>query len=60
MAKYKFDLKARVKMVHSDEAGEVIGRAEHTNCENQYYVLYKAATGRQVTSWWDESQIEAK
>jgi hypothetical protein len=45
-----FDLKARVKMVHSDEVGEVIGRAEYTTGANQYYVVYKAADGRQVTA----------
>jgi len=57
MSKFKFNLKENVTLVHSDESGEVIGRAEHTTCENQYHVVYKAADGRQVTSWWDESLI---
>lgn len=52
---FKFDLKARVKMVHSDEVGEVVSRSDHVNSENQYYIIYKSSTGRQVTNWWDES-----
>jgi hypothetical protein len=57
MSKFNFDLKEKVKLVHSDESGEVIGRAEHTTCENQYRVVYKASDGRQVTDWWEESLI---
>ena len=59
MSNFKFELTAKVKLIHSDELGEVIGRAEHTTCEDQYRVVYKAADGRQVTDWWGESLIEA-
>jgi len=59
MSKFKFNLKENVTLVHSDESGEVIGRAEHTTCENQYRVAYKAADGRQVIDWWEESLVKA-
>lgn len=58
MSRFKFDLKSKVKLIHSEEPGEIISRAEHTNCEDQYRVVYKAADGRQVIDWWDESLIE--
>jgi hypothetical protein len=59
MPDFKFELNAKVKLKHSDEEGVVIGRAEHTTCEDQYRVAYKAADGRQVTDWWEVSLIEA-
>jgi len=59
MSTFKYDMKAKVKLIHSEESGEVIGRAEHVNGEDQYYLVYKAADGRQVTAWWDERHIEA-
>lgn len=59
MNKFKFDLKAKVKLAHSDETGEIIGRAEFSGCINQYRVVYKAGDGRQSVDWWDETLIEA-
>lgn len=57
MPKFKFDLKHSVALRMSGEQGEVIGRAEFRASENQYYILYKSADGRQVCSWWDESDV---
>lgn len=54
---FKFHLGQAVRMVVSEEAGNVEARAEYLNSENQYYVLYKSADGSQVTAWWGESQI---
>lgn len=59
MSNFKFELNQEVKLAKSEEAGTVVGRAEHTTCENQYRVCYQAADGRQVECWWDESQIMA-
>lgn len=59
MSKFKFKLNKEVKLTKSKEAGTVIGRAEHTTCENQYRVCYQAADGRQTECWWGESQIQA-
>ena len=42
----------------SDETGVIIARAQYTSSENQYYIIYKAGDGRQITSWWDEGHIE--
>jgi hypothetical protein len=56
---FKFEMKQVVKMVESEETGTVIARAEYAACENQYRVRYKAADGRQVENWWDESAIAA-
>jgi hypothetical protein len=55
----KHALGATVKLRHSDETGEVIGRAEYSVSEPAYYVRYKAADGRQVEQWWGESAILA-
>lgn len=57
MDKFKFALGASVKLRCSEETGTVIGRAEYTNREPAYWVLYKAGDGRQVENWWDESAI---
>lgn len=54
-----FDLKSTVKITASGEAGEVIGRAEYTDSETSYYIRYKAADGRAVESWWNESALES-
>lgn len=56
---FKFDLSQLVSVRISDEWGEVRGRAQYANSENQYYVHYKAADGRAVTQWFDESTLDA-
>lgn len=44
-----------VALVHSNETGVVIGRAQFMDQANQYLIRYKAADGRQVQDWWAES-----
>lgn len=48
-----------VKSCVSDEFGEVKGRAEYSTHENSYFVHYKAADGRAVSAWFDESDLDA-
>lgn len=57
MNDFLFDLDQQVMMRMTSEQGVVKGRAEYTNEQNKYWVLYKAADGRQVTGWWDESDL---
>lgn len=52
---FQFALGAAVAITVSSEKGVVIGRAEYINAENSYLVRYKAADGRAVESWWNES-----
>lgn len=59
MRDFKFELNQSVKLLMSDENGLIKGRAENVGAENQYRVIYKAGDNRQVTSWWDESEIIA-
>jgi hypothetical protein len=54
---FKFELTSPVMVQVSGEAGEVIGRAQYTAMENQYWVRYKAADGRAVEAWWAESAL---
>lgn len=54
---FKFDLKQRVVITTSGEAGEVIGRAEYSSGSDSYFVRYKAADGRAVEAWWTEDAI---
>ncbi len=54
---FAFSIGQDVKMKHSDEAGEVVGRAEYAHQENLYYVRYLAGDGRQVETWWGESAL---
>ena len=57
---YKFDLEDFVQMrMGSGERGVVIGRAEFSEMDNQYFVRYVAADGRQVENWWSENAITA-
>lgn len=57
---FKFKLKSRVKLSESEEQGDIVGRAEYSNGnENAYWVCYKAGDGRQIERWWNESQLIA-
>jgi len=54
----KFSLGQKVKITVSDEAGEVVGRAEYKNrTDPQYLIFYKSGDGRAVESWWDEARL---
>lgn len=54
---FKFELKQQVKITASDESGEVIARAEYSESSPAYLVRYKAADGRAVEQWWNESAL---
>lgn len=56
---FKFDLNQMVNVRVSDEFGEVRGRAQYANGENQYYIHYCAADGRATSSWFGESLLVA-
>ncbi|MFM0243824.1 hypothetical protein [Paraburkholderia sediminicola] len=56
---FKFNLGDAAKIVASDEAGEVVARAEYASNENSYLLRYKSADGRAVESWWGESAVSA-
>ena len=55
---FKFNLGDKVKISISGEAGEIIGRAEYSKSETDYQLRYKAADGRAVEEWWNESALE--
>ena len=55
----KYELGQEVKLIKSEERGTVSGRAEYLTGEPCYWIIYKAADGRQVECWWNESAIEA-
>jgi hypothetical protein len=54
---FVFNLGQKVKMILSDERGIIKGRAEYSMADNSYLVLYKAADGRMVDSWWYEREL---
>lgn len=54
---FKFGITQLVQSRVSDESGEVKGRAEYSTHENSYFVHYKAADGRAVSAWFDESDL---
>ena len=57
MTKFKFSLEDKVKLTHSDEHGDVIGRSEYINSEPTYLIRYVAGDGRQIESWWAEDAL---
>ena len=57
MSPFKFNLGQQVKIAVSDEAGQVIGRAEYTTDTNSYFLRYKNADGNAVQAWWDEDAL---
>lgn len=56
---FKFELSQLVESRVSDEWGHVKARAEYATAENSYLVHYKAADGRAVSAWFDESDLDA-
>ncbi|MGO2975944.1 MULTISPECIES: hypothetical protein [Hafniaceae] len=56
---FKFEISQLVMLIVSDESGEVKGRAEYSTHENAYFVHYRAADGRAVSAWVDESNLVA-
>lgn len=59
MTNFKFELGEEVVISCSKEKGEVIGRAENSNADNEYRLVYKCADGRAIDQWWTESTLEA-
>lgn len=57
---FKFELGQYVELTESDEKGEIVGRAEYSNCVDNFLVRYKAGDGRQVEVWWPEDALEAE
>jgi len=54
---FKFELNQLTEISISGEKGRIKSRCESCNHSNQYLVHYKAADGRAVDSWFDESDI---
>lgn len=57
MNQFKFQLGQQVQIIASGESGEVVGRAEYSTCQNQYFIRYRAGDGRAVEAWWGEDAI---
>lgn len=55
----EFQLNQEVSLRCSGEQGVVIGRAEYTDSAPQFLIRYKAADGRAVESWWNDSALQA-
>jgi len=60
MSEFKFCNGDKVMIECSGEEGVILGRAEYSTSENQYYLRYKAGDGRAVDSWWQESALIKK
>jgi len=56
---FNFGINQLVESRVSDEFGEVKGRAEYSAHENSYFLHYKAADGRAMSAWFDESDLDA-
>lgn len=57
---FEFELADKVTVSVSGEVGEIKGRAEYKTGPNQYWIIYKAADGRAVTSWFDAEDLHLK
>ena len=53
-----FVLGDEVKMKMSDEKGVVQGVVHYLYAPTSYYVMYKAADGRQASRWWEAQALE--
>ena len=54
----KYLLGARVRIICSNEAGQIIGRAEYLTGQIQYLIRYANAAGQAVEQWWAQDAIE--
>lgn len=52
--KFKYNLGDSVILNMSGETGEVVGRGEYINSDNNYLLRYVTADRRQVEGWWNE------
>lgn len=55
---FKFNLAQKVSVIVSGETGHVKGRAEFIPEGDRYFLHMKAADGRAVDCWFDESEIK--
>jgi hypothetical protein len=55
---FKFALNDQVEIAVSGETGTVLGRAEYTISENNYYIRYRSTDGRAIENWWCESALQ--
>jgi hypothetical protein len=54
----KYLLGSKVRIICSNEVGQVIGRAEYLAGQIQYQIRYANAAGQAVEQWWSEDAIE--
>ena len=57
---FKFELGQKVKVSISGETGFIKGRAEYEDSPNQALIHYKAADGRAVDGWFQESELDSE
>jgi hypothetical protein len=56
---FKYKLGEKVEVEVSGEAGIIVGRAEYTTAESNYFLRYKATDGRAVEAWWSEESLKS-
>ncbi|EAW1261760.1 hypothetical protein RH437_001511 [Salmonella enterica] len=56
---FKFSLGQNAVITVSGEQGHIKGRAHYVHCENAYLLHYRAADGRAVDRWFDESELQS-
>ena len=54
---FKFALDGKVKLRLSGEAGEIVGRAEFSDQDNMYQVVYLDGNGCQKRDWIMENEL---
>ena len=59
MPSFKFELGQRIRLVASEEFGNVIGRCEYLGESPRYWVRYKDAMKCQQEVWLSESAFVA-
>ena len=54
---FLYNLGTPVKLTQSGESGTIIGRAEFTNSDEQYFVRYVDGNGCLIQKWWPHDAI---
>lgn len=55
---FKFQLGQGISIIVSEESGEIIGRAEYSHMQPNYFVRFKDSTGRAREEWWTEDALK--
>lgn len=55
---FKYSIGQKVKLVLSEEAGVIVGRAEYCNSDPSYLCRLRVVTGGQAEAWYPEDAIE--